>query len=190
MEQIKPLSIIEVCEMRRQDVIMAFDGATNGSREKGWQPGIGVFFKGQLIMEQMPEKYLNNYIDADRGYTKKYAIAHFEMLAIIVGLNHFRHQLKKRNVILLRTDNKQVEAALINKYSNDLFLADGVRWICMFAWKTETRFYVKYIHTKVNKIPDALSRYDRAKAQSLTEDETPFDPIWCREVTFPNFNIW
>ena len=35
MLQLEPLSIINECEMRREDTIMAFDGATNGSREKG-----------------------------------------------------------------------------------------------------------------------------------------------------------
>ena len=50
MKKLQPLSIIDECEMRREDIELAFDGATNGSKEKGWIPGIGECFHGQLIM--------------------------------------------------------------------------------------------------------------------------------------------
>ena len=183
-------SIIQICELKREDIVLAFDGATNGSREKGWCPGIGAVLNGQLIMERVPAQYLSYYENKDKEYTKEYAIAHFEMLAIIVGLWHFRNCFKCNHWILLRTDNKTVEAVLKNKNTADMFLADAVRWVCMFAKERNIRFYIKYVWTKENKIPDALSRYDLSKTIELTKKVTNQQPRICRNVIFPDINIW
>ena len=189
MKRLQPLSIIDECEMKREGTVMAFDGATNGSRDEGWCPRVGKYYKGQLIMERIPQRYLNYYKDEDRKYIKKFATSHFEMLAIIVGLWHFRKQFNSKQIILLRIDNEKVESMLITKHSADLVLADAIRWICMFARDSKIRFYIKYIHTKVNKIPDALNRFNKEEALREVK-KTRFSPSWCREVKFPWINIW
>ena len=190
MRGLRLMSIIVVCEMRREDRTLAFDGATNGSRETGWCPGIGVFFEGYLIMSKIPSKYTGYYQNKDREYTKEYAIAHFEMLAIVVGLWNFREHFKRGETILLRTDNKTVEGVLKNKSSADMFLADAIRWINMFAWENELRFYINYVHTKVNKIPDALSRFEKKKAEDYTASLTKYHPKWVNQVQYPDVDIW
>ena len=66
----------------------------------------------------------------------------------------------------------EVEAVLKSKNSADLFLADAIRWICMFAKNNKIRFYIKYIHAKVNKIPDELSRFNKEEAWREAEITT------------------
>ena len=56
MRQMKHLqisSIIEECAMKREDTVMAFDGATNRSRDEEWCLGICAFYNGQLMMEKI-----------------------------------------------------------------------------------------------------------------------------------------
>ena len=91
--------------------------------------------------------------------------------------------------MLLRTDNKEVEAVLISKNSADLFMADAIRWICMFARNLRIRFYIKYIYTKANKILDALSRFNKEEALKEAK-RLKFSPSWCKNVEFPRIDIW
>ena len=51
MLEIPAVSIIAQCTIKTPNRVMTFDGATNGSREKGWCPGIGAAFEGRLIMD-------------------------------------------------------------------------------------------------------------------------------------------
>ena len=94
-----------------------------------------------------------------------------------------------RQTIILKTDNKELESILISKNSADLFLTNAIRWICMFARDHKVRFYIKYIHTKVNKIPDALSRFNKEEALKEVE-ATKFTPRWCKNVVFPLIDVW
>ena len=189
MLKIPKVSIIRQCIPKSPNKTMEFDGATNGSREKGWRPGIGINFEGRMMWDEVPTKFLNSYINIERNYEKEYAIAHFEMLAIVVGLWSFRELLKTDDCILLRTDNKFVESVLKSKNSADLFLSDGVRWICMFAMEKEIRFYVTYINTKVNIVADALSRFDPKTAtdEVVRRGRTP--EIY-RNIEYPEINKW
>ena len=137
-----------------------FDAATNGSRDgaTSWDPAIGVWYRGHWIAMKVPECYQDVFVVRELEYAKEFAIAHFEALAIVVGLHNFRDMIGKKRKIMLRTDSKHVEAALMNKSSRDPFLQSVVRWTCMFAVEEECRLYVKYIHTDSNGPADALSR--------------------------------
>jgi len=112
------------------------------------------------------------------------------MLAILVGLWNFRLDINKGDDILLRTDNKTVESVLKSKNSADLHLAEAIRWICMFAFEREIRFYVLYINTKVNKMPDALSRFDIVKAIQLIKESKGAKAMRKEVVKFPEINVW
>ena len=190
MENIQPLSIIDECESRFEDIVMSTDGATNGSREKGWNPGVGGHMEGNLLMANVPEKYLGMYESKERNYTKEYAIAHFEMLGIIFTLWNLRNKFNAGQRILIRCDNKIVESVLKSKNSADLFLMQGVRWICMFAVRRKLRFFIKYIWTKNNVIADALSRFDPKEAEQYVTDKTQYKINWVKNVCFPDINIY
>ena len=154
---------------------ICFDAATNGSRENNtWCPGIGVWYKGHWAAMQVPEQYTHVFEVREMEYAKEMAIAHFEALAIVVGLNAFKDMIGSKRKILLRTDSKHVESALMNKSSKDPFLQSCVRWICMFAIEMECRPYVRYIHTKSNGPADALSRFytERFDALASAQCET------------------
>ena len=140
-------------------------------------------------MEEIPQKHLEHFKDEDRNYIKNFAIAHFEMLSIIVELWYFGNTFNVKQTILLRTDNKAVESMLISKNSADLFLADAIRWICMFARDHKIRSYKKFIHTNVNKMPDALSRFNKEGALREVK-KTKFTPRWCRNRVFSLIDIW
>ena len=139
------------------------DGATNGSKEKGWNPGLGVFFEGRWISVQVPARYLTQYQSRHTSYVKDYAIAHFEMLAILVALHNLRDVISEYTNIMLRTDSQHVESALKSKNSSDEFLMSAVRWIIMFAIKHNIQFYCRYVNTKLNLLADDASRFALSK---------------------------
>ena len=60
----------------------------------------------------------------------------------------------------------------------------------MFAWDNELRFYINYVHTKVNKIPDALSRFEKKKAEEYTSSLTKYQPQWVSQIQYPDIDIW
>ena len=125
-------------------------------------------------MAEIPKEYLGMYESKDRLYIKEFAIAHFEMLGIIFTLWNLRDSFVKGQRTLIRCDNKTVESVLISKNSADLFLMQGVRWICMFAVIRKIRFFIKYIWTKNNVIADALSRFDPKEAEDYVSNKTDY----------------
>jgi len=183
---IEPLSIIDEFELRREDIEIRTDGATNGSRENGWKPGIGGYMQGYYIMEEVPECFLGIFVDRERSYEKEFAIPHFEMLAIIVTLFNLKNEFRTHHRILLRCDNKMVNAIIMNKNSKDLFLAQAIRWLCMFAVKKKVRFYIQYIWTKNNVIADALSRFDEEAALKEVHRKRHPRPVRLVEAHFPD----
>lgn len=134
------------------------DGATNGSRQKGWAPGIGAYFQGQWISSKVPSFLLDKYQKPEASYSKQTHIDHFECLAIVAALYSFQDQFKPRDYIHIRCDNRKCEAILADKNTDDAFMMDCVRWITMFAIKKHIWFYISYIRSKDN-ISDPLSRY-------------------------------
>ena len=160
LDAITPISIIDMVNPILPVDEMYFDGATNGSRECGWCPGIGVWYKGHWISMRVPPNYTATFNSHNTEYEKEYAIPHFEMLAIVIGLWNFRKLIGRRVSLWLRTDSKHVEAALKTKNSGDEFLMSAVRWLGMFASNHDLRLYVDYINTKHNTLADLASRFE------------------------------
>ena len=186
---LKGVSIISLVLPPPPNREMGFDGATNGSRKTGWCPGLGVVFENEMIMDKILDKFLGVYRNTAQNYEKKYAIVHFEMLAILVGLHNFREKLREGDHIMLWTDNKTVEAILKTKSPEDLFLQSGIRWVCMFAVETNTRFYINYINTKSNKLPDALSRFNKADVKRINIKQQK-QRTYKSNIKYPNINKW
>ncbi len=141
-----------------------FDGATNGERPN-WRPAVGGYYHGYYFSEELPSNLIGEFGNYVTGDNKEYNIHHFEMFAIVGGLNMFQNALKEPLLkpykkYMIRTDSKTVESALKNKGSRDPILMAGARWVCMFAAKWKVQFYGKYINTKKNVLPDSLSRFD------------------------------
>ena len=173
MDQVDGLAVIDMLDLTLPTDEIYFDAATNGARDAtpSWDPAIGVWYKGHWLCMRVPDLYTHIFAVRDAAYEKLMAIAHFEAFAIVMGLHAFRHLIGQRTRIMLRTDSKHVEAALLNKSSKDEFLQSVVRWVCMFAVEEHCRPYVCYVNTKANGVADALSRFnmvafrERANAQ-------------------------
>ncbi len=163
IDVVSDIDILEFCDPFMPEDEMHFDGATNGSREKGWNPGMGVWYKGQFIMAPIPAHFTETFSVQERDYEKDFAIAHFEMIAIITGLHTFGDQLKRGSKLTLRTDSQHVLSVMKSKNSDDIFLQSCLRWLCMFAIENNIRLYVLYVTSKRNSIPDAASRFDKAE---------------------------
>lgn len=194
MDVITEVSILDLLDPVLPTDEIFFDGATNGSRECGWEPGIGVWYQGHWISSAVPEKYLHTFVARDRHYEKEFAIAHFEMLAIIVGLHNFRAMIRTRTKIMLKTDSRHVESALKNKNSDDEFLQSGVRWVCMYAVEQHVRLYVSYVHTKSNPLADAASRLNMRDFMPLAQAECRkcgwvLQPPMC-DFEIPDIHKW
>ena len=194
IDVVREIDILEFCDPFMPEDEMSFDGATNGSRENGWNPGMGVWYKGQFIMSQIPQHYKDTFIFQDRDYEKEFAIAHFEMIAIITGLHTFREQFKSGSKLILRTDSMHVLSVMKNKNSNDIFLQSCLRWLCMFAVEKNIRLYLLYINTKKNLIPDMASRFDTLSLYRYATKECQRNNWKLRDCTdnmiIPNINEW
>ncbi len=138
------------------------DGATNGSREKGWCPGIGAYYRGHWMLAEVPSQFLDKYENETLNYSKETQIAHFEALAIVAAINSFEPFIESNICIHLKCDNQVCEGIFANKNSDDLFIMDCVRWLVMFAVDHRIRFYISYCLTLEN-ISDPLSRFDIPK---------------------------
>ena len=99
--------------------------------------------KGTTFAADVPEKYMHHFEEMDTNQVKKFAIAHFEMIAIVATLNTMRSQIGTGIKLLLRCDSKHVEAAIKNKSSKDAFLMAAVRWLCMHAAQRALRRLLK-----------------------------------------------
>ena len=195
MIRVTRVSVLHVMDPALPEKEMFFDGATNGARPR-WSPRIGVWYQGAWLSKKVPAKYLDTFRLNGSLDDKEYAIAHFEMLAITAGLHTLRGEIGRRVKIMLRTDSKQVEAAIKTKSSNDDFLMAGVRWIIMFAIERQLRIYVDYVHTKANVFADAASRTEhimakvRPQAQRLCEERGWTLREQYTEIQFPDLTRW
>ena len=149
-------------------ISMSTDGATNGPAHdpRRWCPGIGIYFEGDWIMDSIPKALLKRFFDPYKNVEKDVHIAHFEMLAVLVGiksfaerLNVFRDNGDSTPCLMLYCDNTNVVDALTRKRSDDAMMMACVRWICQWMVRNQYRYFVKYVKTKDNVLADALSRY-------------------------------
>lgn len=193
IDTVTKVCVLQLLDPSLPSIEIHFDGATNGSRANGWSPALGVWFKGHYIAERIPREYTDAFTSHNVNYEREYAIAHFEMMAIVVGLHTLRHIIGCGVKIMLKTDNKHVEAAIINKSTDDEFLMSAVRWLCMFAVAQQLRMYIIYVPTKHNCIPDAASRFDLDKLESLATRECQQNG-WTlhrvRQLEFPDLTEW
>ena len=167
------------------------DGATNGSKQNGWTPGIGAWFEGKWLSEPVPARFLQQYESQHTDYVKDFAIAHFEMLSIVVAFHNLQHWIAPHHEIRLLTDNKHVQSALQKKDTHDEFLMNCVRWIILFAIQNKITFYVTYINTKHNVLADLASRFevDMLEQQGkLVCDENGWEMQRLWLVAFPELN--
>ncbi len=194
IDVVSSISIIDYCCPFWPTIEMHFDGATNGSRENGWKPGLGVFFQGKFIVLEVPPKYTSYFYNVHGNYEKDYAIAHFEFLAIILGLHTFRGLIDSGIQLKLVTDNKHVEGVIKNKNSTDEFLQSCLRWTCMYAVDKYITIHIDYIKSKLNKIPDAASRFDyrtlisNAERVCMVNDWALED--WSDRAEIPDVHVW
>ena len=160
LDTVTEVNIIERWDSTDIDDEIYVDGATNGSRMKGWNPAIGIWWKGHYFAGRIPPRFRATFETQSASSESEFAIAHFEMLSIVVAFHNLRDHFHKGMRIMLRTDNKNCESALINKGSKDEFLCDATRWLTMYAVKEGIRMHVDYVNTKDNKMADWLSRFD------------------------------
>ena len=156
-ESVSKVSIIHLLDTSLPNTQIFFDGATNGAKPN-WEPRIGVWFQGAYIEMDVPERYRTVCVSEIDDTPKEQAIAQFEALAIVVGLDSMADLIGTHQKLLLRTDSKHVEAAFVNKRTPDPFLMACVRWPLMQAAKQAWRLYVLYVNTKSNRWADAASR--------------------------------
>ncbi len=194
LDKVTEIDIIDYCDPFLPEDEMHFDGATNGSRETGWCPGFGVWYKGNYIAAKIPEKYTNIFRSTHTTYAREFAIPHFEMIAIITGLHTFRHLLKRGSKLVLVTDSKHVEGIMKNKNSSDEFLQSCLRWLCMFHFTEKVKLYVIYRNTKFNKIPDNGSRFRWIAMRKLAERECKENgwtlKNWSSNFEIPDIHRW
>ena len=171
-----------------------FDGATNGARVSGWNPSIGVWYRGHWLALKIPPKYLDVFAVAEVGYEKEMAIAHFEGYAIAVGLASFAEMIGRHRKIMLKTDSKHVEAAIKSKRSPDRFLQSVVRYVAMFAIEMQCRPYITYLNTRYNGPADALSRWDLPRFKELAREECEENGWQLQEqpqpIILPDLDRW
>eukprot|EP01083_Nonionella_stella_P151173 482705_1 len=185
-----PISIIGIMEAKWPKKELFLDGATNGSRETGWTPAIGGFYEGHWFYTALPMHYRGEYIDEERNYRKKYNIAHFETLAVVTGLNTFDRFLDAGTEFVIRTDNNETFWVLRRKTTKDLFQEDCLRWFVMYCAEKRLKTFGHRIHTKVNGLADALSRFAIATFKSkalrfcrglgIELDEEPMEVVYPR----------
>ena len=194
MDTVFEIDILEYCDPFMPEDEMSFDGATNGSRKNGWNPGLGVWYKGQVISIPVPQKYTNVFISEQYGYETEYAIAHFEAIAIIVGLQTFRDQLIPGSKLTLKTDSMHVLGTMQSKKSHDLFLQSCMRWLCWFSIESKVILYLDYIHTKKNTIPDLASRFAEIElfefAQTVCDSEGWILENVSNKFEIPDIHRW
>ena len=171
------ISIINLLSIDAPEYTIYVDGATNGHRPtlsedpSTWKPGIGGFCRGYWFSSVVPETFLQRYERIARNYSKEFAIAHFEMLSVVVALLTFRSILPKSAKILIRTDNKTVESVFIGKNNSDLFHQDGLRWSLMFAKNNDWLLWISYINTHINTYADLLSRFALNKFKIFANEQ-------------------
>ena len=166
------------------------DGATNGSKEKTWSPGMGAYFNGNWSMTPVPPEYHNKYNCKALNYEKEIAIVHFEALAVVSALHTYRDSFKEGDWIKLYCDNTGCCSVFERKNSNDLLLMDCVRWIVMFAMKKRIGFYIQYIRTTHNKLADPLSRFDPKKFMANCNDKhLPYNS-YNTPLKIPDLDVW
>ncbi len=159
MDKLKPKSIYKVFPKKMKMRNLYTDGATNGSKQKNWNPAVGWYFEGTYSAGIIPKELINVYQNNVLEYEKETGIIHFEALAIIAAINTIKEKLKRDEIVHIYCDNTTVVEVLKSKNSNDLFLMDCLRWICYIAYDYDIRFKIDYITTKKNVLADALSRF-------------------------------
>ena len=193
MDTISHVSILQLYNPRRPTDEIFVDGATNGSRERGWNPAIGVWYKGHSISIKVPRRYQGHFRGHNDNQSKEYAIAHFEMLAIIVALHNLKPYLTPNALFTIRTDSKHAESALRAKSSRDEFLMDGVRWTTMWAVEWDARFHIDYVNTKDNTMADLLSRFEHRKFMGHANKicaQKGWKHHHISKPVFPDFQCW
>ena len=156
-ETVTTVSIQHMLDSTLPERQIFFDGATNGARPS-WRPRLGVYFEGTYISMPVPPHMCHVFVSDIDGTPKDFAIAQFEALAIVVGLHNLRDRIGTHCKLLMRTDSKHVEAAILNKSTPDPFLMACVRWVMMYAVRRRLRLHILYVHTDDNTFADGASR--------------------------------
>lgn len=193
LDSVTEVDILERWNSEPIEDTIYVDGATNGSREKGWNPAVGVWWKGHYISKPIPARFRADFSLRPGAPRKDFAIPHFEMLSIVVAFHNLREYMMRGTKMMLMTDNKHCEAAIINKGSDDDFLMDAVRWLMMFAVDMNMRIYVQYVNTHDNKEADWLSRFRLSDFRKYVQEECQqkgWDLQQIENVDFPDIHCW
>ena len=167
------------------------DGATNGDKEmRTWLPAMGAYYKGNWSSTMIPKQYINKYKCDILEYEKDLGIVHFEALAIVAAVHTFEKDIKPGTYLKLWCDNEGVCGVFTNKNSNDLFLMDCLRWLCMFAVERKVRFKIDYINTHENTLADPLSRFEINKfINNARAENMPIKPNMVK-MNIPSLDKW
>ena len=110
-------------------------------------------------------------------------IAQREMLTIVIAIKLWRKQLAGK-VIRILTDSQVSMYAINRGRTKDAFMLNCIREIAWVATKEQILLRSQYIHTSVNTLPDALSRwYINAEARRNVKRLT--DRTWRRRSIHP-----
>ena len=144
------------------EYIEFYSDAATGDNKNVKHPGLGVYMDGNWFSIKVPIRFQLAYKKIERNYSKEMNIAHYEMLAILVGWFTFLPFIKQydRKCIRIRCDNDIVNYALANKNSKDQFLSDCIRILCFSSAKENIRYFGLSIRSEFNTLADLLSRFE------------------------------
>ena len=98
-----------------------------------------------------------------------------ELKAIEGGLTAFEPYLAGKT-ILLEVDSQTARDALIKKDSPNKAMWKVIKRICIWAIRTRSRWYVKWIPRELNSDSDALSKNDIARFKRIMDEQNrPYD---------------
>ena len=115
-------------------------------------------------------------------------IAHYEMLAIYIAIKKWKDKLAGKKITLL-CDNQACVAVVNSGRASDPKLAECLRQIVMITATNDIQIKLEYVNTKLNTIPDLLSRwYNNCGARhlfkSLTNNKMRRRSVLPAEFTF------
>ena len=146
--------------------------ASDSSRNK--RLGFGAVFENHWLVGTWGEQFI---------LEQEPSIAYLELFALTAVILSWGHRLKDRRVIIL-CDNQSVVAMVNNLTSKCVQCMKLIRLITLNQVINNSRFFIQFIRSRENVLPDALSRLDFTRfwnhapaSMCAVLDQIP-DTIW------------
>ena len=107
--------------------------------------GIGFFFNNQYISIPIPSNLLHWHINEKEAY------------ALLVGVNHFKSQIKGLQGKIF-VDNQCVVDAFARKWSSNPRIMSCIYLICLILMENKSFIFLQWLSSKMNIFADLLSR--------------------------------